>query len=88
MRNQVANVPGASVPQPFGGRYRQIMVYVDPLKLEAHQLSPMDVVRAVNDSNLILPAGDVQIGPLDYSIYTNSQVETDRPYQPHPAEDR
>ena len=39
------NVPGASVPQPFGGRYRQIMVYVDPVKLEAHQLSPMDVVR-------------------------------------------
>ncbi len=49
VRNQVANVPGASVPQPFGGRYRQIMVYVDPLKLEAHQLSVMDVVRSVND---------------------------------------
>ena len=75
VRNQVANVRGASVPQPFGGKYRQIMIYVDPLKLEAHQLSPMDVVRAVNDSNLILPAGDVRIGPLDYSIYTNSQVE-------------
>ena len=75
VRNQVANVPGASVPQPFGGRYRQIMVYVDPLKLEAYHLSPMDVVRAVNDSNLILPAGDVRIGPINYSIYTNSQVE-------------
>jgi len=74
VRNQVANVPGASVPQPFGGRYRQIMVYVDPLKLEAHQLSVMDVVRAVNDSNLILPAGDVRIGPFDYNIYANSQV--------------
>jgi len=57
------------------GRYRQIMVYVDPLKLEAHQLSVMDVVRAVNDSNLILPAGDVKIGPLDYNIYCNSQIE-------------
>lgn len=75
VRNQVANVRGASVPQPFGGKYRQIMIYVDPLKLEAHQLSPMDVVRAVNDSNLILPAGDVRIGPFGYSIYTNSQVE-------------
>ncbi|MBV9340112.1 MAG: efflux RND transporter permease subunit, partial [Acidobacteria bacterium] len=73
-RNQVANVPGASVPQPFGGKYRQIMVYVDPLKLEAHQLSVMDVVRTVNDSNLILPAGDVKIGPLDYNLYTNSQL--------------
>lgn len=76
VRNQIASVPGASVPQPFGGRYRQIMVYADPYKLEAHQLSLMDVVRAVNDSNLILPAGDVQIGPLDYNIYTNSQLRT------------
>src|SRR5215469_1460281 len=74
VRNQIANVPGASVPQPFGGRYRQIMVYVDPLKLQAHQLSPMDVVREVNDANLILPAGDVKIGPYDYNLYSNSQA--------------
>jgi multidrug efflux pump subunit AcrB len=74
VRNQIANVPGASVPQPFGGRYRQIMVYVDPVKLEAHQLSLMDVVHAVNDSNLILPAGDVRIGPKDYNIYANAQL--------------
>jgi multidrug efflux pump subunit AcrB len=74
VRNQVANVPGASVPQPFGGRYRQIMVYVDPLKLEAHQLSVMDVVRSVNEANLILPAGDVKIGPFDYNLYANSQI--------------
>lgn len=74
VRNQIAGVPGASVPQPFGGKYRQIMVYVDPLRLEAHQLSVMDVVRAVNDSNLILPAGDVKIGPLDYNLYSNSQL--------------
>jgi len=75
VRNQVASVPGASVPQPFGGRYRQIMVYVDPLKLESHQLSVMDVVRTVNDANLILPAGDVKIGPFDYNLYANSQVD-------------
>src|SRR6185312_9498365 len=73
VRNQLAGVPGAAVPQPFGGRWRQIMFYVDPLKLEAHQLSPMDVVRAVNEANIVLPAGDVQIGRYDYNIYTNSQ---------------
>jgi multidrug efflux pump subunit AcrB len=73
VRNQLASVPGASVPPPFGGKYRQIMVYVDPDKLQAYQLSPMDVVRAVNNANLILPAGDVKIGPYDYTIYTNSQ---------------
>jgi multidrug efflux pump subunit AcrB len=76
VRNQVASVPGASVPQPYGGTYRQIMVYVDPLKLQASQLGVMDVVHAINDSNLILPAGDVRIGPKDYNIYANSQVPT------------
>jgi hydrophobic/amphiphilic exporter-1 (mainly G- bacteria), HAE1 family len=74
IRNQIAGVPGATVPPPYGGRYRQIMVYVDPLKLQAHQLSPMDVVRATDLSNLILPAGDVRIGPTDYNLYTNAQV--------------
>jgi multidrug efflux pump subunit AcrB len=75
VRNQIASVPGASVPQPFGGTYRQIQVFVDPQKLEAHQLSLTDVVHAINDSNLILPAGDVRIGNRDYNIYANSQVD-------------
>ncbi len=57
IRNQVAGVPGATVPPPYGGRYRQIMVYVDPLKLQAHQLSPMDVVRATDSTNLISARG-------------------------------
>lgn len=74
IRNQIAGVPGATVPPPYGGKYRQIMVYVDPLKLQANQLSPMDVVRATDESNLILPAGDVRIGALDYNLYTNAQV--------------
>jgi multidrug efflux pump subunit AcrB len=76
VRNQLGSVAGASVPQPFGGKYRQIMVYTDPYKLESHQMSLMDVVRAINSANLILPAGDVQIGPLDYNIYTNSQLSS------------
>jgi multidrug efflux pump subunit AcrB len=74
VRNQIATAPGASVPPPFGGRYRQIMVYVDPMKLQSNGLSVMDVVRSVNGSNLILPAGDAKIGPYDYNIYTNSQI--------------
>lgn len=76
VRNQIANVQGASVPQPYGGRYRQIQVYVDPLKLEAHNLSVMDVVNSVNASNLILPAGDVRIGSQDLNIYANAQIPT------------
>ncbi len=75
IRNQIATVAGAEIPGVFGGIYRQIMVYVDPYKLSSRQLSPMDVVGAVNDSNLILPAGDVKIGPYDYFVYSNSLVD-------------
>lgn len=73
VRNQISNVQGASVPQPYGGTYRQIQIYVDPLKMEARNLSLNDVVTSVNNSNLILPAGDVRIGSKDYNIYANSQ---------------
>lgn len=75
VRNQLASVAGASVPVPFGGSYRQIMVYVDPLKLESYGLSPMDVVRRINNANLILPGGEVQIGQYNYSVFTNSQLD-------------
>ncbi len=74
VRNQIANVPGASVPQPYGGKYRQIQFYIDPVKLQATQLSPMDVVQSVNRANTILPAGDLRVGPRDYNIYSNSQL--------------
>jgi multidrug efflux pump subunit AcrB len=73
VRNQISSVQGASVPQPYGGTYRQIQIYVDPLKLEARNLSLNDVVQSVNSSNLILPAGDVRIGSKDFNIYANSQ---------------
>ncbi len=75
IRNQIAVVKGAEIPPPFGGKYRQVMVYVDPFKLASRQLSPMDVVKAVNQSNLILPAGDVKMGPFDYYVYSNSLVD-------------
>ncbi len=75
IRNQIVVVPGSAIPPPFGGEYRQAMVYVDPIKLLSRQLSPMDVVGALNSSNLILPAGDVKVGPYDYYLYSNSLVD-------------
>jgi multidrug efflux pump subunit AcrB len=75
IRNQIAVVKGAEIPPPFGGKYRQAMIYVDPYKLLSRQLSLMDVVDAVNQSNLILPAGDVKMGPFDYYVYSNSLVD-------------
>jgi len=75
IRNQIAVVKGAEIPPPFGGKYRQVMVYVDPYKLLSRQLSVMNVVNAVNQNNLILPAGDVKMGPYDYYVYSNSLVK-------------
>ena len=75
IRNQIAVVNGAEIPPPFGGKYRQVMVYVNPFKLLSRQLSVMDVVGAVNNSNLILPAGDIKIGSNDYYVYSNSLVK-------------
>jgi len=78
IRNQIAVINGATIPPPFGGKYRQIMVRVDPYKLLSRDLSVMDVVHAVNSSNLILPAGDVKMGPFDYYVYSNSLVDNMR----------
>src|SRR5512144_889700 len=75
IRNQLATVAGASVPPPFGGKYRQIMVYTDRESLEARGLTLMDVVHSLNDSNLIIPAGDAKIGDTDYFVTTNSMIE-------------
>jgi len=78
IRNQIAIVKGAEIPAVFGGKYRQAMIYVDPYKLLSRQMSVMDVVDAVNNSNLILPAGDVKIGSSDYYVYSNSLVQNVR----------
>jgi HAE1 family hydrophobic/amphiphilic exporter-1 len=75
IRNQIGVIKGAEIPPPFGGKYRQAMVYIDPYKLLSRQLSVMDVVNAVNNGNVILPAGDVKIGPTDYYVYSNSLVK-------------
>ncbi|MGH7913358.1 MAG: efflux RND transporter permease subunit, partial [Candidatus Binataceae bacterium] len=75
IRNFLATVQGASVPPPFGGKYRQIMVYLDRDSLQARGLTPMDVVHALNRANLIIPAGDAKIGALDYFVYTNSMID-------------
>jgi multidrug efflux pump subunit AcrB len=74
VRNWLATVPGTSVPPPFGGKYRQIMVYVNQPALQARGLTLMDVVHALNRANLIIPAGDAKIGSTDYFVYTNSMI--------------
>src|SRR6201987_961049 len=72
LRQQLAPVPGVTFPTPNGGKYRQIMVDIDPLKLQARGLTPTDVVTAVNAQNLTLPSGLAKIGDTQYTVRTNA----------------
>jgi multidrug efflux pump subunit AcrB len=72
LRQQLAPVPGVTFPTPDGGKYRQIMVDIDPLKLQANGLTPLDVVNAVNAQNLTLPSGLQKIGDTQYTVRTNA----------------
>jgi multidrug efflux pump subunit AcrB len=72
LRQQLAPVHGVTFPTPAGGKYRQIMVDLDPAKLLAKGLTPLDVVNAVNAQNLTLPAGTAKIGDKEYTVRTNS----------------
>jgi CzcA family heavy metal efflux pump len=74
IRQQLGNVPGVSAPPVFGGLVRQIMVYMDPNKLQAHGLSSWDVVNGVYNSNIVIPTGEAKIGKTDYAIMSNSQL--------------
>src|SRR6202795_2922798 len=72
LRQQLAPVPGVTFPAPDGGKYRQIMVDLDPVKLQARGLTPTDVVNAVSAQNLTLPSGLAQIGDTQYTVRTNA----------------
>ena len=76
MRQQLAPIPGVTLPTPAGGKYRQIMVDIDPTKLVAKGLTPLDVVNAVNAQNLTLPSGTAKIGTTQYAVLTNATPST------------
>jgi len=75
IRTQLATVQGASVPLPYGGKFRQIMVDIDPDALYAKHLSATDVTNALNLQNLILPAGSAKVGDREYLVRVNSSPE-------------
>src|SRR6202521_5358292 len=72
VRQQLAPVPGVTLPTPAGGKYRQIMVDIDPEKLLSRGLTPLDIVNAVNTQNLTLPSGTAKIGNTQYTVRTNA----------------
>jgi multidrug efflux pump subunit AcrB len=76
LRQQLAPVHGVTFPTPDGGKYRQIMVDIDPMKLQARGLTPTDVVNAINVENLTLPSGLAKIGDRQYTVRTNAMPTT------------
>ena len=76
VRQALAPIPGVTLPTPAGGKYRQIMVDIDPAKLVAKGLTPIDVVNAVNTQNLTLPSGTAKIGDKQYVVRTNATPAT------------
>jgi multidrug efflux pump subunit AcrB len=76
LRQQLAPIHGVTLPTPAGGKYRQIMVDIDPLKLQAKGLTPLDVVNAVNAQNLTLPSGTAKIGDTQFTVRTNAVPAT------------
>jgi CzcA family heavy metal efflux pump len=76
LRTQLATVHGAAMPFPYGGKQRQIEVDLDSAKLQQYNLSPTDIVNAVNAQNLILPTGTTKLGPLEYNVEMNGTPGT------------
>jgi len=74
VRPQMASIPGISTPPVLGGKQRQITIFLDQAKMQAMGISPSEVVQAINAQNVILPAGDVKVGDLDYYVYSNSMI--------------
>jgi len=76
LRNQLATVPGAATPYPYGGKIRQVQVDLDLQKLQAYRLSPSDIVNALNAQNVITPSGTAKIGSIEYQVEMNSAPST------------
>ncbi|GAB5403579.1 MAG: efflux RND transporter permease subunit [Aureliella sp.] len=76
VRNKMGGLKGVQIPHPFGGKFRQMMVYVDPAKLQAYGISTTDVVDALRGSNLVLAAGTAVVGGVDYQIHPTNTLPT------------
>lgn len=76
VRNQMATVPGAAIPWPYGGKQRQVSVNVDINALQAKGLSPVDVINAISAQNLVLPGGTAKMGTIEYNVEMNGSTDT------------
>jgi multidrug efflux pump subunit AcrB len=76
VRTQLITVPGAVIPLPYGGKQRQVMVNMDHNLMQARNVSPTDILNAVNAQNLILPSGTVKLGKSELDVRTNTSPRT------------
>lgn len=76
IRPQLVTVPGAVVPNVYGGKQRSVILNLDPKRLQAKGLSPLDVLTAMATQNVIQPAGTVKIGMDEYDVRVNSTPAT------------
>ncbi|MCH9001614.1 MAG: efflux RND transporter permease subunit, partial [Planctomycetes bacterium] len=76
LRNRLQSIQGVIAPAVYGGVLRRILAYVDPIKLAAHGLSPMDVVRTLGEQSVFIPTGNAKIGDIDYQIISNAMTKT------------
>jgi CzcA family heavy metal efflux pump len=76
LRTQLVTVPGATIPYPYGGKQRQVMIAFNPLRLQAKGLSPTDVLNAVAAQDLVLPSGTAKISQFEYDVRINSAPRT------------
>ena len=75
VRPQLATVPGIFVAPSFGGTVRQVTIFLDRERMLARGIAAQEVVAAVNEQSLLLPAGNVKIGDFDYNVYSNSLIQ-------------
>ncbi len=76
VRNQLANVAGAAIPWPYGGKQRQVSVNIDIPALQSKGLSPTDVINAISTQNLVLPSGTVKMGSTEFNVEMNGSPDT------------
>jgi multidrug efflux pump subunit AcrB len=74
VRNKMGGLKGVQIPHPFGGKFRQMMVYVDPNKLRAYHVSAADVVDALQKSNLVMASGTARMAGIDYQIHSRNTL--------------
>ncbi len=75
VRPMIMSQKGALAPLVYGGKVRAVMVYLDRQKLQARQMAPLDVLKAIDDSNVFLPTGSAKFGDTDYAIDSNSMFD-------------